>query len=239
MECKRCGQKDHPNARSILCPKGAILLKIRSWDETHLSPLINAKMIAGLLDGDGSVGFDSCNYPRVALTLSHDFGKAVVMLVAKFIGAPFGYHFQKRTDKHYVTWSASTAESVLKLVEMHGVIKAKAASLVLAQEVDKVKRFNGCKSPRITYGHWLKPERICEAWVGGLFAAEGSVSKCEKRIAIAQASHPRILDELLRFIGFGSCTKTQWRASGSAKIALFNERFGKFCLHKCVDLQNY
>lgn len=207
---------------------------------------ITEASIAGFFDGDGSIRLTASNNMQIRIELdqSHSFGLDALRKVQSLAGGVI----KKRSDDRWTLyWSAAESESILTIVAEHGVVKGECARRALRylhgdgggfEEYRSIHDFTSAPVPKLGFEHWLKLDRINEEWLGGFFAAEGSLSKNNKgcwRLAFTQKSHPAVLKAIQDFFGFGGLDQQSWWccSENAVTVALM---IGDYALHKQVDL---
>jgi hypothetical protein len=236
---------DHSDAKSKLCLRSPKAIKIRGWEPHMLDHCpITETSIAGFFDGDGSISFTNPTTIQIVLDQSYSFGLDALRKVRSVAGGVI----KKRSNNRWrLYWSLVESESILTIVAEHGVVKSECARRVLRflhgdgggfEDCRSIHEFTSAPVPKVAFEHWLNLENINEEWLGGFFAAEGSLSKDSRgswKLSITQKSHPAVLKAIQDFFGFGGLNATQWRccSKNAVTVALM---IGDYALHKQVDL---
>lgn len=213
--------------------------------------LITKKVVAGFLDGDGTICI-SGNTATVAISQS---GAHAEDLLKRFGELHMGNYCISGPQKgcYQITWRGWNALDILWTVRDYGVIKAWVAELALAYLSDRefrdgwgaqIREFNREPVPKTRFRDYLQFERICDEWIGGIFAAEGSL--CRKppsisfKLDIAQKSHPEVLETLILYFGTGYLSTGQvcYTATDAKSVIYIARRIHQFALHKEQRLQD-
>lgn len=203
---------------------------------------ITEASIAGFFDGDGTVSFTSTSI-QISLDQCHYFGLEALRKVRSVAGGVI----KKRSDDHWcLHWPPAESETILTIVAEHGVVKAECARRALRylhgdgdgfEDYLAIWDFTSAPVPKRAFEHWLNLENINEEWLGGFFAAEGSLSKQHGRwqLKFTQKSHPAVLEAIQDFFGFGGMNEKDWWccSENAVTVALM---IGDYALHKQVDL---
>ena len=199
------------------------------------------QFIAGFLDGDGSVKMPKQSHglvrpcPFVYASQSCNAGEpAELKHLQRLLGGTIhqvaeakGNH---RRQWHFVVNSVVGATVALECLEKHGIVKREAASYALAY------LHNGRNEPVKTREHLMtltrnyqdiliNCDRITDAYLAGLFVAEGHVSMRASRgevyATITQKGCIRLLSAIIEKLGFGNVIAKRAQFSSQQARLLF------------------
>jgi len=186
--------------------------------------IADRQFIAGFLDGDGSVKMPKQSYglvhpcPFVDASQSYNAGAPPELVhIRSLLGGTIhqvtSTKGNQRAQWHLTINSVEGATAALECIEKHGIVKREAASFALAY------LRNGRKDPVGTRVHLsaatrnyqdivIDEDRLTDAYLAGLFMAEGHVamraSRGEIYASITQKGCIRLLHAIVKKLGFGS-----------------------------------
>lgn len=213
---------------------------------------MHAPYIAGFFDGDGTIYIcRTGRHPTAGYVLKAEVSQCnrrfLEMLNARLGGVGKLYE-DKRSHKYAgennfsLRFCGRAARDVLCLVRDHGIIKAEQARLGL-QFLDTSKdakedirvRMRALNRDKSSYS---KPyDRMCDAYIAGLFDAEGNVyvgapktpTSTSRRVyvKITQKSDPGVLQAVSQHLGVGKVVEgCRWKIYSKAHIRVFATAVG-------------
>jgi len=220
--CTLCGGLGHRNGKSKDCPANQINRKRMSWRSSMLDGcIVTPAVIAGFADGDGSISRVGKTKKAVLVdfTQCHEFGRDALELISEFIS---GGKVYTRGERHNLRWSGKDSQ-MIRIIRNYGIIKASGYS----------DNKYACES---------RPyERLCDAYIGGFFAADGSCWTNHDSIQLSfRQKDIGFLNELRIYFGMGHIGSDisigYWQLSGCHALAVA-KRIASYALHKKVDLE--
>ena len=214
---------------------------------------MNDAYIAGVFDGDGSVNVTIVRAgTRVGYVAKAEISQCNREFLEK-MNAVFDHAGVVYADPRSAKYNRETnyslrfvgkkARAILHLVERHAILKAEQARLVLGM-LDLPRLGHGdakeCIRARVSelnaHVPSTKPfERMCDAYIAGLFDAEGNVYIGPGRrryVKITQVSEPDILGHVQAHVECGHVDATTWKAYSSRNIEDFVRRVLPFAFLK-------
>lgn len=184
--------------------------------------------LAGFFDGDGCIKLKVTNKgtPHVAITISqsHSGGEPPELQDFKQVFGGGIHSSRARKETHRTAWeleigSRTGALALLEIVATCGVLKAPQAIIALSA-LKAVTVFHEAwrhvARLKDTYANLdIDEKKLAVAYLGGLFASEGSVAFAVKRthITITQSGCRRLL-EAIKSIHGGGIHKKNWHVGG-------------------------
>ncbi len=215
--------------------------------------VISAAYIAGFVDGDGSIfaSFDKKGYTNLRVSIAQCDEKSLKQING---------HYQNNGNlnkgrvpikkEHRQSWhldfNGMKARKILEDCAKFGIIKAKQAEVALklldlpsghSPARDLIAPEIAClNANKQSYVGDMPFDRISDAWLAGIFDAEGSVisgTPTSFTISISQAEVPQILNAIVNYLGYGSnYSDTMWKVSNKESILDFSRRVAAFLFVK-------
>ena len=214
---------------------------------------MNDAYIAGVFDGDGSVNVTMVRIgTRVGYVAKAEISQCNREFLEK-MNAMFDYvgtiYADPRSAKYTVETNYSLrfvgkkARAILNVVQQHAILKAEQARLVLDMlDLPRLghSATKECIRARVSelnaHVPIAKPfERMCDAYIAGVFDAEGNVYIGPGRrryVKITQVSEPNILHVIKKHLASGHVDATTWKAYSSCHIEDFVRRIHAFTFLK-------
>lgn len=182
-------------------------------------PQLSPSYISGLIDGDGSILYDTVSLiPRVEITQCDPY--AIFALYKQFGGSIICVKARSKTMRPQYKWTIHKSEELLTILKDNCIIKSQRANIVyqLFNELNKkknkfniellrdlFKKYEDIRKVYIPEDIKEYKERLNEKYVAGLFDAEGCITfKTVKNsisvsLIITQRSNPYILNYIKEF----------------------------------------
>lgn len=218
--------------------------------------------IAGFCDGDGTICIGRCNG---GFQLKVEFTQCNIKFIHRLnevLGGDGKIYVDSRNDKYNnenacgLRFCGKKAVNLLTIMQDYAIIKSNQATLALSfinyinqpgtyeiknEICEKMKQMNADKS---TYD---KPyNRICDAYIAGLFDAEGNIYFKEENgkvkkyyVKITQKCDPLLILHMQTYLAFGKispCEPFRLRFMSKADIRLFCAKIEDFSIIKLERL---
>jgi hypothetical protein len=199
------------------------------------------KFIAGFFDGDGSVTIqkpsqkDKTPNPRVAFYQSNASGiPPELAYIKSFLGGAL-HREDPRGDNRRQSWklcfsSFSESKYVLELLQPYVILKrdqvAKALEYLDCSKENPQHHYEYMRDRKRDYQNVeIDTLRICNAYLAGLFAADGSVGiyrakhgYCAVYVQIVKKGCVQLLHAIRDKMGYGSVSQGRWALSGGQTV---------------------
>lgn len=206
----------------------------------HISALdiTRRQFLAGFFDGDGCIRFSAgprrgsaCVKVIVAQAYNDGIPPELSLFKELFSGGIYrGVAPKKETQRQSWRWECTTRTmigAVVAIVADHGIIKqrqAETARKFLRGEVDGHDAWLACARAKDQYSESvITVERLTDAYLAGIFAAEGSV-RIEKSltVVIAQQCCPAFVYKLVELFDGAFSGNGKWVAYGNAAFSFLS-----------------